>query len=76
MKRTIVLSFVGTLLVGTVVAQTSGVSQTNASASQSTSVSADKSGGQLTPRARQVQHSLPNCRTKAVRLQLPANCNR
>jgi hypothetical protein len=47
MKRTIVLSFVGTLFLGTVMAQTSGVSQANASAAQSTSVSADKSGAQL-----------------------------
>lgn len=47
MKRTIVLSFVGTLLLGTVVAQTSGASQTNALASQSTSSSADKSGAQV-----------------------------
>ena len=47
MKRTIVLSFVGTLFLGTVMAQTSGVSQTNASAAQSTSVTADKSGAQL-----------------------------
>jgi len=47
MKRIVVLSFVGTLLLGTAVAQTSAASQTNASASQATSVSADKSGAQL-----------------------------
>jgi hypothetical protein len=47
MKRIAVLSFVGTLLLATAVAQTSPVSQTDASASQSTSVSADKSGGQV-----------------------------
>ena len=47
MKRITVLSFVGTLLLGTAVAQTSAASQTNASASQSTSVSADKSGAQV-----------------------------
>jgi hypothetical protein len=47
MKRITVLSFVGTLLLGTAVAQTSAASQTNASASQSTSLSADKSGAQV-----------------------------
>ncbi len=47
MKRIAVLSFVGTLLLGTAVAQTSAASQTNASASQSTSVSADKSGARV-----------------------------
>ena len=47
MKRTAVLSLVGTLLLGTAVAQTSAASQTNASASQDTSVSTDKSGAQL-----------------------------
>jgi hypothetical protein len=47
MKRIAVLSFVGTLLLGTAVAQTSAASQTNASASQSTSVSADKAGTQV-----------------------------
>jgi hypothetical protein len=47
MKRITVLSFVGTLLLGTAVAQTSAASQTNASASQSTSLSADKSGTQV-----------------------------
>jgi hypothetical protein len=47
MKRIAVLSFVGTLLLGTAVAQTSAASQTNASASQSTSVSADRSGAQV-----------------------------
>src|SRR5579864_9105049 len=47
MKRIVVLSFVGTLLLGTAVAQSSAASQTNASASQATSVSADKSGAQL-----------------------------
>ena len=47
MKRDIVLSLVGTLLLGTAIAQTSAASQTNASASQSTSVSADKSGAQV-----------------------------
>jgi len=47
MKRITVLSFVGTLLLGTAVAQTSAASQTNASTSQSTSLSADKSGAQV-----------------------------
>jgi hypothetical protein len=47
MKRVAALSFVGTLLLGTAVAQTSVTSQTNASASQSTSVSADKAGAQV-----------------------------
>ena len=47
MKRDIVLSLVGTLLLGTAIAQTSAASQTNALASQSTSVSADKSGAQV-----------------------------
>jgi hypothetical protein len=46
MKRIAVLSFVGTLLLGTAVAQTSAASQTNASASQNTSLS-DKSGAQV-----------------------------
>ncbi len=47
MKRTAVLSFVGTLILGTAVEQTSAASQTNASASQSTSVSANKAGAQM-----------------------------
>jgi hypothetical protein len=47
MKRIAVLSFVGTLLLGTALAQKSAASQTNASASQSTSVSADKAGAQV-----------------------------
>jgi hypothetical protein len=47
MKRTAIVSFVGTLLLGTAVAQTSATSQTNASTSQSTSVSADKAGAQV-----------------------------
>lgn len=47
MKRIAVLSFMGTLLLGTAVAQTSAASQTNASVSQSTSLSADKSGAQV-----------------------------
>jgi hypothetical protein len=47
MKRIAVLSFVGTLLLGTAVAQTSAASQTNASASQSTSVSVDNAGAQV-----------------------------
>lgn len=51
MKRIAVLSFVGILSLGTAVAQTSGASQTNASASQSTSVSADKSGAQVDSRS-------------------------
>lgn len=46
MKRIAVLSFVGALLLGTAVAQTAA-SPTNASASQSTSLSADKSGAQV-----------------------------
>src|ERR1700730_4901788 len=50
MKRIAVLIFVGTLLLGTAVAQTSVASQSNASASQSTSVSADKSGAQVDSR--------------------------
>jgi hypothetical protein len=50
MKRIAVLSFVGTLLLGTAVGQTSAASQTNASASQSTSVSADK-GAQVDSRS-------------------------
>jgi hypothetical protein len=50
MKRIAVLSFVGTLLLGTAVGQTSAASQTNASASQSTSVSADRSGAQVDSR--------------------------
>ncbi len=50
MKRITVLSFMGTLLLGAAVAQTSTASQTNASASQSTSVSADKSGAQVDSR--------------------------
>jgi hypothetical protein len=52
MKRIAVLSFVGTLLLGTAAAQTSAASQTNASTSQSTSVSADKSGAQVDSRSR------------------------
>jgi hypothetical protein len=51
MKRTAVLSLVGTLLLGTAVAQTSAASQTNASTSQDTSVSTDKSGAQLDSRS-------------------------
>lgn len=47
MRRIAALIFVGTLLLGVAVAQTSAASQTNASASQSTSVSADKSGAQV-----------------------------
>jgi hypothetical protein len=47
MIRTMVLSFVGILLLGTAIAQTSAASQTDASGSQSTSVSADKSGAQV-----------------------------
>lgn len=47
MRRIAALIFVGTLLLGAAVAQTSAASQTNASASQSTSVSADKSGAQV-----------------------------
>lgn len=47
MKRIAVLSVVGTLLLGTAVAQTSAASQTDASASQSTSVSADKADAQV-----------------------------
>jgi hypothetical protein len=47
MRRDIVLSFVGTLFLGTAIAQTSAVSQTNEAASQSTSVSADKFGAQV-----------------------------
>jgi hypothetical protein len=47
MRRIAALIFVETLLLGAAVAQTSAASQTNASASQSTSVSADKSGAQV-----------------------------
>jgi hypothetical protein len=47
MKRIAVLSFMGSLLLGTAVAQTSVASQTNVSAPQSTSLSADKSGAQM-----------------------------
>jgi hypothetical protein len=47
MNRTAVLSLAGTLLLGTAVAQTSAASQTNASASERTSVSAGKSGAQV-----------------------------
>ncbi len=52
------LSFMGTLLLGTAVAQTSAASQTNASVSQSTSVSADKSGAQVNSKssARDLEH--------------------
>ena len=47
MKRITVLSFVGSLLLGTAVAQTSAASQTNVSASRNTSKSADKSSAQM-----------------------------
>jgi hypothetical protein len=47
MKRIAVLSFVGSLLLGTAVAQTSATSQTNVSAPQNTSLSAGKSSAQM-----------------------------
>jgi hypothetical protein len=47
MKRFAVLGFVGTLLLGTAVAQTAAASQSSASASQSTSAAADRSGAQV-----------------------------
>jgi hypothetical protein len=72
MKRIAALSFVGTLLLGTAVAQTSAASQTNASASQSTSVSADKAGTQVDSKSSAMAAQSTNCPTRALRL-LPAN---
>jgi hypothetical protein len=47
MKQIVILSLMTILLLGTAVAQTSAGSQSNASASQSTSLSAGKSGAQI-----------------------------
>ncbi len=51
MKRLAALNLVGTLLLGTAVAQTSAVSQTNVSASQSASASDGKSGVEVDSRS-------------------------